>query len=1195
VGLTSRNRIREYAFLGLAGLVGLSGGVALLFLGPRLLAAFSLAQWTLFVLLSLLIKGLGGRAVPREDHSLVGIVDLAAILLFGPVGGACVAAGGSFLHQIERGILAGIRARRESRAISFSFFAGSALFDSGLKVFMALASAALYRLAGGPFPLPVPLDATAIVPAAVLFLGWFLMDHLGWAAAQATLGGWSNVRQWLQTIIVPSLLLELLPLPLSILMVVTYSAPLTFALVTAGLVGTSFVIQRLFTAVQEQRRSTQELATLNEVARAIVQAELNVEGLCELIYEQARRVVDTSIFHLGLFEEDHFTMQIRVIDGVRQDPMTVTLAPGEGIVGWMRQSKQPLLVGDFEREMDRLPARPRYLSEHPPRSAIFVPLMSRGEVIGSLSIQNPRPAAFTEQHLRILSFIANLAATAIEKARLYQAARERAAELERIAQENAALYSQVRQERDRLELLYDVARDLTHRLDLEDLLRRLLQRTVESLQAEDGTLLLLGTRREPPRAIAAHGEPQGDLQAIVEKGLAGWVLQNRLPALLPNVHEDPRWLSTGQQVGSAVAVPILHGDTAWGVITLTHPEPGFFASTDPTLLLALAEQAAVGLEASRLYEAQRRRAVQLQTIAQVMRSILSILEIDPLLDEVVQLVRERFGYTHVHIFTLDPTDEEEAIFRASTDPDSPFWKGRGGRTSLNEGLVGWVVRHGEPVSVGDVQQDPRWLPDQLDVLSEVAVPLKVADEVVGVLDVQSGDKDAFDDEDLFILRTLADQIAVALESARLYAAQQEEAWVLNALLQVAQNIAQARDLDDLLEVVVRLVPLLVGVERCVLFLRDRDEGNFRAIHGYGVQEEALSEMPFTAGEMPAFDRVVQEANPVALVGLEEKGTVPAPLWEALGRATMWLFPLLVGGEVSSVLVLGLGKGINFLTSRQHTILAGITHQAGIAIEEARLRGAAAERQRMEQELSVAREIQRSLLPACCPEAPGWSIEVAWEAARQVGGDFYDFIHLPDNHLGVVIADVSDKGVPAALFMVLSRSLMRGSAASHPSPAETLKRVNRLLLEDARAEMFVTVFYAVIDLATGGMRYASGGHNPPMLCPGDGGPIVSLEAPGIVLGVIKDARIEDRSVQLQPGDTLALYTDGVTEAINAAEEQFGEERLSQIICGHPGQDLGQVRQALLDALEEFRAGQPPFDDTTLVLVRREEARSKMQEA
>ena len=1185
MGREGRSTVRPYAFLALGLLIGLGSWTFLLVRRPDLPAGFFPRAWVLFLLFSLLIKGLGSRVVPRQTHSLVGIVDLAAILLFGPLGGAWVAASGSLLFQIARAAMEALRSRRGGPFPSPVILAGNILFDSGLKALMALAGGWLYLQVGGGVPHP-PLQASIAWPALVLFMVWFLLDHLGWGAVEAVLGGWVAVREWFAAVHVPSFLIELIPLPQSLLVAVFYQQkdPLAFALLAGALIGTSIAIHLLVTFALQQRRSVRELQVLNQIARAVATAELSVERLCELIYEQASHIVDTSTFHLGLFDGDRFTLQVWVRQGVRQDPLTVALPSGEGIIGWMRQSKQPLLVRDFSREMDRLPARPRYLNEDPPRSAVFVPLIASGEVIGSLSIQSSRPATFSEQHLRTLSFIADQAAIAIEKARLYQAARERAAELERIAADSARLYSQVREERDRLELLYNVTRDLTQRLDLDDLLQRLVQRTVESFHAQDGAILLLGTRREPPRAISTEPQSQANLTAILERGLAGWVIQQRQPALVPDTRQDPRWLPTEREIGSAIAVPILHRETVLGAITLIHSQPGFFSSADPTLLMAMAEQSAVALEAARLYEAQRRWAIQLETVPQVMRSILSILDLDDLLGELVNLVREQFGYSHAHIFTLDPSGEE-AIFRASTDPDSPFWEARGRRVSLGEGLVGWVAQHGEPTMVGDVYQDPRWLPDQTDVRSEVAVPLKVAGEVVGVLDVQSGEADAFDEEDEFILNTLADQIAVALETARLYAAEQEEAWVLNALLQVAQNVAQARDLDEMLEVVVRLVPLLVGVEHCALFLREREGQAFVPMHGYGSHWETLKGMRFDPHDVPAFEQAVGQAGPVAIVGSADPGEVPPSLREGLGGGSIWLFPLIAGGEVPSILALGLGRAGTHLTSRQQTILAGITNQAGIAIEEARLRREAAERQRLEQELAVAREIQRRLLPECCPDFPGWSLGVSWEAARQVGGDFYDFIQLPHGRLGIVIADVLDKGVPAALFMVLSRSLVRASAVSHASPAEALRRVNRLLIEDTRAEMFVSVFYGVIDLETGEMRYASAGHNPPLLVRQDG-QAQSLEAPGIILGVIEDAPLKERSVQLEVGDTLVLYTDGVTETINLAEEEFGVERLAQVIAAHRSEEVGEIQRQVLAALKEFDQGQPPFDDLTLMVVRRQ---------
>jgi len=1178
-------RGRREAFVALSILVCFAAWAILFRWRLNVPPVFFHRAWPLFVLLSLLMKGLGSRVVPRETHSLVGIVDLAAILLFGPVGGAWVAAAGAFLYQIERGLVEGVRARREGSELAGPVLVGNLAFDSGLKGWMALVSGTLYQRVGGPAPL-YRIDLSLAGPTLLLLVTWFLMDHLGWGIAEAILGGWKRVRDWLHAVIVPSLLIELAPLPLSVLVAFLYASgsPGAFLLMSAGLIATSLVIQRLVRITLQQQHNVRELMVLNEIGRAVAHAEMSVEALAELVYQQASHIVDTSFFHLGFFEGDLFTLAIRVRDGVRQPPLTVTVPRGKGIVGWMRESKQPLLVRDFVREMDRLPARPLYLDPDPPRSGVFVPLLASGEAIGSISIQSRRPAAFDEQHLRILSFIADQAALAIEKARLYQAARERAAELERIAAENARLYAAVREERDRLRLLQDVTRDLTRRLDLDDLLQRLLQRALESLKAADGVILLLGTRRETPRAISTQEGPQTDLGLILERGLAGWVIHNRQAALLPDVRKDPRWLPGAQAVGSAVAVPILHGDTPWGAITLTHPQPGFFAQADLTLLLALADQAAVALEAARQYEAQRRRAVQLQTIAEVMRSILSILDLDALLNQVVRLVRSRFGYSHAHIFTVD-AEREEVIFRASTDPENPFWEARQGRLSLEEGLVGWVARHGEATIVGDVCQDPRWLPDQKDVRSEVAVPLKVGNDVVGVLDVQSDEVDAFDDEDLFILRTLADQIAVALENARLYRAEQEEAWVLNALLQVAQNIARARDLSETLETVVRLVPLLIGAEPCVLLLRERESGVFRVAHGYGAGWKALEGQVLDSRVIPALARVVQGATPLALVAEPDVEGMPVAVSGLLPGGSGWLYPLVAGGEVCSVLLLGLGAGGTPLSGKQQTILSGLAHQAGIAIQEARLRQEAEVRQRLEQELAVAREIQRRLLPECCPQIPGWSIGAAWEAARAVGGDFYDFVPLPDGRLGIVVADVSDKGVPAALFMVLSRSLVRASAVNHASPAEALGHVNRLLLEDSQAEMFVSVFYGVLDPQAGEMRYASAGHNPALLVRADGETAL-LQAPGVILGVIPDARLEERVVELRPGDTLVLYTDGVTETINRHEEEFGLERLTRIVTDRRADALPDVQAAVLEALKEFGEGQPPFDDLTLVLIRRE---------
>ena len=196
---------------------------------------------------------------------------------------------------------------------------------------------------------------------------------------------------------------------------------------------------------------------------------------------------------------------------------------------------------------------------------------------------------------------------------------------------------------------------------------------------------------------------------------------------------------------------------------------------------------------------------------------------------------------------------------------------------------------------------------------------------------------------------------------------------------------------------------------------------------------------------------------------------------------------------------------------------------------------------------MARDIQVSFLPERCPEPAGWEIAADWRAARGVGGDFYDFIELDDERLGLVIADVSDKGVPAALFMSLSRTLVRASALESRSPSRVLQRVNELITTETRSNMFVSVFYGILNLRTGNLTYANAGHNPPILWRAQGRSWL-LTAHGMVLGVLEKVDLEEREVTLKPGELLILHTDGVTEPINAAGGGIRGREIDSHHCG-----------------------------------------------
>jgi hypothetical protein len=255
--------------------------------------------------------------------------------------------------------------------------------------------------------------------------------------------GAAAVRKWWQSVVVSVVIAEVIPLPLAILGAHIYTdlGIVDFILGGFAVLGASAVMRQVTISLRQQRAATNELTILNATSRAIIRAELDVDALCDLIYHEAGNVLDTSSFHLGIFEpdSDRYTLKVRVQDNQRLPELTVDLPSGDGLIGWMRQTGRSLLIADFVTEMERLPARPRYQSSNPPRSGIYVPLISGDQVIGSISVQSLRVNAFQAEDLRRLSQIADQAAVAITKARTFHEARERALQLQAIQDVSAHL------------------------------------------------------------------------------------------------------------------------------------------------------------------------------------------------------------------------------------------------------------------------------------------------------------------------------------------------------------------------------------------------------------------------------------------------------------------------------------------------------------------------------------------------------------------------------------------------------------------------------------------------------------------------------------------------------------------------------------------------------------------------------------
>ena len=241
------------------------------------------------------------------------------------------------------------------------------------------------------------------------------------------------------------------------------------------------------------------------------------------------------------------------------------------------------------------------------------------------------------------------------------------------------------------------------------------------------------------------------------------------------------------------------------------------------------------------------------------------------------------------------------------------------------------------------------------------------------------------------------------------------------------------------------------------------------------------------------------------------------------------------------------------------------------------------------DLAIAREIQQAILPRIFPPFPEnaeqLDIAALMNAAKDVGGDFYDFFRIDDQRIGFVVADVSGKGVPAAIFMAVSRTLIRATGVRGVSPAECISYSNELLAQESANSMFVTAFYGIYNLTTGQVTYTNAGHNPPYLMKADGTILQLPFSSDLVVGAIDDFKYSEETLQLEHGDTLLLYTDGVTEAINAGDEEFGEQRLQAVLAqltGNSSQDIiGRIKACVSD----FAGEAEQSDDITLLAIKR----------
>ena len=393
---------------------------------------------------------------------------------------------------------------------------------------------------------------------------------------------------------------------------------------------------------------------------------------------------------------------------------------------------------------------------------------------------------------------------------------------------------------------------------------------------------------------------------------------------------------------------------------------------------------------------------------------------------------------------------------------------------------------------------------------------------------------------------------------------------LEALYDVGLAIASTLDFEPLCEQILMRAVSLADARRGALYL--------------GEGGDALRlERAFGGDAAPTLD--LADAEVAALLA----GRATPNCCALPGAQHLFGVPILTDGEARGVLVVGDKEsrwGVGPFREEDRRTLELLANQAAIALANAELHRQALEKERLEREVELASQIQRQILPKSAPRIPGYQVHGWNRPARHVGGDYYDFLALPDGTSTVlVVGDVSGKGVPAALLVSTLHSALHLLAEREPLSPAMCERLNRLILESSSANKFITLFVAELCPSDGLLRYVNAGHNPGLIRRASGA-LEELPASGMPLGLIAEARFATAEARLLPGDLLCLYSDGITEAATPDDEEFGCARLVELLATGDAQPLGELVANIDRAVVDFAAGRPQADDQTLLLVRRD---------
>jgi phosphoserine phosphatase RsbU/P len=943
---------------------------------------------------------------------------------------------------------------------------------------------------------------------------------------------------------------------------------------------------------KEIQRHAEQMSVMNEVSHAlnsILDYDQLLDEIITLIHERFQYP------YVQIYTISHNSQKIVYQKGniplkspEMRDNLTYDLSDKTGIIPWVARKGKTKLVNNTSCDPLYIDRGFDYLGTE---SEIAIPLVFADEILGVLDIQSDKPDAFSAEN--DLAFLQTLAGSIS------------------VAMRNSSLFRSEQWRRMVADTFQDVASLLPKANDPQFLFDEILQRIEDILPTEASAIWLVDPNDNNGLILAAANcvDPEMviEIQAQIPS-IREWMQQSiHTQHTTIRKPSDP-YGPLGEalhfpQNYSSIAAPLYANEKPLGLLNIVHNEPGRFGNEARAITSTFASYASIAIQNAMHYAESQSNAWVATILLQVAEACQNADNIDDLLQMLVRITPMLVGVDKAAAFLYD-NRLQGMLYKAGYGFDHIA---SGDFVPISKAPIFYeLITKQNTIVLNKVEQEFPWLKESLNEETEqiFLLPISTRSELHGALlltQKRSQKQSQIEHEQTMrISQGIARHTATALDNLQHVEIRQQESYITAVLLQVAQTISSNNNLIDILTNITYLVNLLAGINRCQIFTWDEREKVFspllEKIPEASPEIEQFLLQSYPNGAFRLFSQCMiseeafclplpEKAEEISLL-LDEHGLPASDMHQYTSLFNQNLFicvPLVVKGELYGMLTAIDASTAPQYREKRFEIINGVSQQIAIAMQNEKLRLETIRREHIEQEFKLAKKIQQAFLPDELPDIENWMIEAIWRPALEIGGDFYDVFRINENHIGLVIADVSDKGMGAALYMTVTRTLIRANAHNTLSPGKVLQEVNQQLLLDTQNGMFVTAIYIILNTESGEFTYANAGHNYPLLYQPTDKKVTKLPKGNLALGVMEDIHYNEHQLIIAPQDALFLYTDGITENFNPSGEEFGEERFTTLIKKYKSADLSDFIQTITDELKQFHGDHPPSDDITLLAI------------